>query len=298
MTWPSLEYLGCPECRERHRVRPGRPDSRAAPEPVQGLRTDLCAGRPRGGGAQAPKGAAPAVLRSGLALPAAVVTEAVKESSVRRLRLGQETKVAVSQSDQFLSRRWLPAHHDQAAGNIVNAVAMFMPGRDSFGVLKQADVVGHALQVLERHGDTHAGTPAPVRMSRDASSRYECATAGHSICGARSAEYLLIRADRPGSVSARCSAAAMPAGSCRSTRSPAPRSSTACGKHVDTTGLPAVTASIKTPEVTCSSESYGSSTTSAAPISLPRVAAGKNRPSKVTRSRRPRACTRATSAFR
>src|SRR5208282_3076412 len=204
-----------------------------------------------------------------------------------------------AQGDQFLGWRRFPAHHDQAAGHVVDAVAVLILRHDSLGVLEQADVVGQALQVPERHSRVaHTGVPALAPMSSDASSRYECATAGHSMCGARSAEYLLMLADRPGSVSARCSALAMPAGSCRSTRSPAPSSSTACGKHVDTTGLPAVTASIKTPEVTCSSESYGSSTTSAALISCPKAAVGRNRPSKCTRSSTFRACARALSACR
>ena len=39
--------------------------------------------------------------------------------------------------------------------------------------------------------------------------------------------------------------------------------SIACGKAVATTGLPAAIASTRTPELICSRESYGNSTTSA-----------------------------------
>src|SRR5258708_11440384 len=160
-----------------------------------------------------------------------------------------------------------------------------MPGHDALGVLKQTDAVSEPLQMPERGWRaTHAGAPAVSTVSEAASSRYDRATAGQSNCGARSAEYLLIRAESPGSVSTRCSARAMSAGSLRATRSPAPppRSSTACGNRVDTTGLPAVTASIRTPEVTCSGESYGSSTTSAALIKPAKPPPRQNPPPQLT----------------
>src|SRR6202035_2097257 len=119
---------------------------------------------------------------SGLVPPAAVVTEAVTEPSVWPLGLGQEVEVAAPQGYQFLGWRRFPADHDQAAGHVVDAVTVLIPGHDSLGVLEQAHVVGHALQVPERHGQgAHTGVPALASVSSDASSRYACATAGHSI---------------------------------------------------------------------------------------------------------------------
>jgi hypothetical protein len=73
--------------------------------------------------------------------PPTVVTETVPEPSVRRLCLGEEVEVAASQRDDFQRRRRLPAHHDEAAGHVVDAVAVLMPGHDALGVLKQPDVI-------------------------------------------------------------------------------------------------------------------------------------------------------------
>ena len=150
MVRPFLEYLGGPERRERHGVRPRRRDLRAAAESVDGFLADPRGGSSGGGGAKAPQSAAPAVPDGGLALPAAVVTEAVTEPSVWRLCLRQEVEVAAPQGYQFLGWRRFPAHHDQAAGNVIDAVAALVLGHDSLGVLEQADVVGQPLQVPER----------------------------------------------------------------------------------------------------------------------------------------------------
>ena len=172
MLGPSLEDLDGPERRERHGMRPGsetfalRPNRSMASSRIPGGRVP---GRRR---CQAPQGAAPAVTDAGLVLPAAVVTEAVTEPSVWRLGLGQEVEVAAPQGYQFLGWRRFPAHHDQAAGHVVDAVSVLVPGHDSLGVLEQADVVGQALQVPERHGRVaHTGVPALAPVSNDASSR-------------------------------------------------------------------------------------------------------------------------------
>src|SRR5581483_3564602 len=172
MVRPPLEYLDGPERRKCHGVRPDRGSLRAAAESGEGFRADTRGGSPRGGRAHAPEKAAPAVLRSWLVLPPAVVTEAVTDPSVWRLRLGQEVEVTAAQGYQFLRWRRLPAHHDQAAGHVVNAVAVLVPGHDSVGVLEQADMIGQSLQVPERRGRVpHAGDPALVTVSSDASSR-------------------------------------------------------------------------------------------------------------------------------
>jgi hypothetical protein len=74
--------------------------------------------------------------------PPAVVTEAVAEPSVRRLCLRKEVEVAPPQRDELLRWRRLPAHHDQAAGGVIDAVAVLVPGYDAISMLKQADVIG------------------------------------------------------------------------------------------------------------------------------------------------------------
>ena len=169
---PFLQDLDGPERRERRGVGPGRGQLRAAAEPVDGFLAHPRGRSPGGGGAEAPEGPAPPVAGAGLVLPAAVVTEAVTEPSVWPLGLLQEVEVAAPQGDQFLGWRRFAAHHDQAAGHVVDAVAVFVPGHDSLGVLEQADVVGQALQVPERHGRrAHTGVPALASVSSDASSR-------------------------------------------------------------------------------------------------------------------------------
>ena len=104
-------------------------------------------------------------------MPAAIVAEAVTEPSVWRLCLREEVEIAAPQDNEFLGRRRLPAHHDHAAGNVIDAVAVLVPGHDSLGVLEQADVIGHPLQVPEWHVRVfHAAAPAGVLMSAEASS--------------------------------------------------------------------------------------------------------------------------------
>jgi hypothetical protein len=40
------------------------------------------------------------------------------------------------------------AHHCQAAGYVVDAVAVLVPGHDSLGALKQTNIIGQPLQVV------------------------------------------------------------------------------------------------------------------------------------------------------
>src|SRR5258708_23790586 len=96
MVRPSLEYLDGSERRERHGVRPRREDSRASAESREGLLADPRGGATCGSGAQGPEGAAPAVLRSGLVVPPAIVAEAVTEPSVCPLRWSEEGHVTAA----------------------------------------------------------------------------------------------------------------------------------------------------------------------------------------------------------
>ena len=166
MVVPSIEDLGGAERRERHGVRPWRTDIRAALESGEGVFADPRGGTPGGSGAEGPDRQAPAVLRSWLVTPAAIVAKAITEPSVWRLCLGEEVKVAARQRNEFLGRRRLSAHHHHAAGHVVDAVAVLVPGHDSLGVLEQADVIGHPLQVPEgRIRVFHAAVPAGVPVS-------------------------------------------------------------------------------------------------------------------------------------
>ena len=91
------------------------------------------------------------------------------------------------------------------------------------------------------------------------------ATAGQRRSGARTAARFAMLAACAGSHSTWRMAAPIAAGSSWSTRRPAPEasSSTAWANAVAMTGRHAATASMSTPEVTCSWESYGRITTSA-----------------------------------
>ena len=92
-----------------------------------------------------------------------------------------------------------------------------------------------------------------------------------SRSGASAAARLAMLAACAGSHRTWRMAAAMAVGIVVVDDEPAPEasSSTACGNAVATTGRCAVTASMSTPEVTCSRESYGRSTTSADAASEP-----------------------------
>ena len=60
----------------------------------------------------------------------------------------------------------------QAAANVVNAIAVLIPGHDALGMLEQADVIGQPLQVPERRNRVgHIVAPDVASNSADASSR-------------------------------------------------------------------------------------------------------------------------------
>jgi hypothetical protein len=105
-------------------------------------------------------------------VPPAIVTEAVTEPSIWRLRLCKEIEVTACQGDEFFGWRRLSACHHEAAGNIVDAVSVLVPGHDPRSVLKEPDVIGQSLQVPERrHRVAHIPAPAGAMVSTDASSR-------------------------------------------------------------------------------------------------------------------------------
>jgi hypothetical protein len=172
MAAPPLEYLGRAERRERHSVRPHRGGLRAQAESGVRVLADPRGRTPCGRGAQGPEGTAPAVLGSGLVVPPAVVAEAVTERSIGRLRLGEEVQVAAPEGDDLLGWRRLTADHHEAAGNVVHAVAVLVPGHDPLGVFEQPNVIGQPLQVPERCGRaTHAVAPTGAVVSVEVSSR-------------------------------------------------------------------------------------------------------------------------------
>jgi hypothetical protein len=73
-----------------------------------------------------------------------------------------------SRAYELGGRRRLAAHHDQAAGNVVDAVALSVPGHDPVGALDHADGIGQPLKVT---------TPSPWR-ARCAASGDDCGTTG------------------------------------------------------------------------------------------------------------------------
>src|SRR3984893_572440 len=157
------------------------------------------------------------------------------------------------------------AHDDQPAGGVVDAIAVLAPGDRAEGVLEKPAVVSEPFEVIEhrlvnvargsRAAGGHAATLAVI--SRSASSRYGPAMPGHSSRGAvwvATAAIFVITSPR---VITERSAVAIAAGSRCGTSRPAPPASTslAWGSWVATTALPAATASMSPPEVTCAVDS-------------------------------------------
>jgi hypothetical protein len=95
----------------------------------------------RGGGTQRPEGTAPAVLGPGLAPPLAVIAQVVPELPAEFLRLRQEVEIAAAEDDEFLRRRRLPAYHQQAVRDVIDAVAVRVQWHHAVGMLEQADVI-------------------------------------------------------------------------------------------------------------------------------------------------------------
>ena len=90
------------------RAAMARQTSRAAFESGKCVLADPRGGTPGGSGAQGPDGPAPAVLRSWLVMPAAIVAEAVPEPSVWRLCLREEVEIAAPEDNEFLGTATAP----------------------------------------------------------------------------------------------------------------------------------------------------------------------------------------------
>src|SRR5205823_13419793 len=69
-----------------------------------------------------------------------------------RLRPSEKVEVAAAQGNQLVGRRRFAAYHPQAAGDVVDTVAVLVPGHDPMGALEYADVIGQPLKVAERRG--------------------------------------------------------------------------------------------------------------------------------------------------
>ena len=65
------------------------------------------------------------------------------------LRLRQEVEIAAAEDDEFLRQRRLPAYHQQAARDVIDAVAVRVQWHHAVGMVEQADVIGQPLQVTE-----------------------------------------------------------------------------------------------------------------------------------------------------
>jgi hypothetical protein len=147
---PPVEYLGYPGPRTLSDAGTGNPPRRSrrtGPGPARGSR----GGAPRRGGAQGPQGPAPGIPRFGSAAPPAVTAELAAELPVRRLSLGKEVKVAAAQGDELGGRRRFAADYRQAAGSVIDAVAVPVPGNDPVSTRDHADGIGQPLEVPERH---------------------------------------------------------------------------------------------------------------------------------------------------
>lgn len=163
------------------------------------------------------------------------------------------------------------AGDDQGPGHVVDAVAVLDPLRGQPRVLEQATLVGQRLQVVEDRPDPvgringgrragvhrpHAATTPAWAISRSARKRYCLATADHRRSGAAPR--------RPGHARGQLRAGDHPAQTLgdgdrvavRDHDAGAPREQLdGVREPAATTGLPAATASMSTPEVTCSVES-------------------------------------------
>ena len=73
----------------------------------------------------------------------------VPELPAEFLRLRQEVKIAAAEDDEFLRQRRLPAYHQQAARDVIDAVAVRVQWHHAVGMVEQADVIGQPLQVTE-----------------------------------------------------------------------------------------------------------------------------------------------------
>jgi len=151
-------------------MRVRRTDACARVEPGAGFRADPFGGTARRGGAQGPQRPAPGILRFRLAAPPTVVAEPVTELPVCRLSLREKVEIAAAQGDELGGRRRFAADHYQAAGHVIDTVAVPVPGHDPVCALKYADVIGQPLKVPERRGgagrDLHQTPEAGLERPR------------------------------------------------------------------------------------------------------------------------------------
>src|SRR5690242_5001353 len=257
---PLAEQFRRAQRRERHRPEMRRAALRRYPEPDERPGAHARCPGSRRSDTQAPQRPAPPVTHRSLITPLAADGHAVVTGAARLDRIQDDTEVAAGQAADGRHRLRLRAHHDKTAGRVVEAVTVLGPRDRMQGVLKEAAAVGEALEVAEFRlrnapvGDHPAGAHAATLavISRPASLRYWSATAGHRRRGAAAAAAAAIVSIMSPRVIMDRSAAAMAGGSRCGTTRPAPpaSSSLACGNRVATTGLPAATASMSTPEVT------------------------------------------------
>src|SRR5450756_2978154 len=241
------------------------------------------------------------IFHARLVRPRTVLAAAVADAAVAVLGAADEAQVRRGQPADRVRGHGLARGQDQSPRDVIHAVPVVTPGGGEQGVLEQADLCAQARQMVETELGNHQATDrAPVWSSKRPSLTYCSATAGQSSAGARARAVAAIGAATPGSVRTRRNAAPMASGSCRATRIPAPldSSSTACGKAVETTGSPATTASVSTPEVTWSLESYGRRITSALRTIRRKDGPSRYRPSNSTIEAIPNDWTNAFSRSR
>ncbi|WP_331461305.1 hypothetical protein [Micromonospora tarapacensis] len=117
------------------------------------------------------------------------MTEPVAEGAAAVLRVGQKGEVALGEPEHLLGRLRLAAGDDQAASDVVGAVAVLTANDGVPGVLEQAGVVAQPAQVREARTG-HGGPGFAVRRAGAAGGRGHAdaaLTAGRRAATSRSA---------------------------------------------------------------------------------------------------------------
>ena len=177
--------LGGAQAGERHGPRRLGALLRAGGESVVGAFPHPGQRGARRGGAQPPQAAAPPVAEPRLVLPPPVHGHPVVEAPVRTLRVRGEREIPLGQPGPFRGAGSgrdpvpvvLTGQHDQAPGNVVEAVTVFAARRGVLRVFEQAGVVAEPAQVGEggreqggRVGCRRAGHRAALSLVRAPSS--------------------------------------------------------------------------------------------------------------------------------
>ena len=257
---------------EGHRAGKRRAAGRPEGEHVAGGVADSGARMVGGGGPECPERPSPPVACARGVFPPPVAAETVVETAVNALGVGQEDQAPLAQRGDSGLGLDRPRDDEQGAGHVIHAIPVPLAGDGTVGMLEHTRVVAQPQEVVEhRCRLVHAvhrsrGTrltrltprrslvPRRPRGQALRSHRRRRPTTS-SVPVARAAAVILSRRGR--SPSTRRTADAIACGSRWATRrpTPSPSSSTACGKLVEITGLPAATASISTPDVIWSGES-------------------------------------------